>query len=257
MNKIIELHRKVKNNIGDLFSNPSRYFEFPNCSSQELIHNTANLESKILVVGGGGLIHKKFQLHIQKQIAKSPAKVVLWGIGHNFGKKHVSKSGDTVYFPDWIHNCSLVGIRDYVEGYEKYYLPCASCMHPAFNKRYSVNQEVGYFLHKFKTAIKDTDNKSVMYNDSTDFDKTIKFLASHNTIITDSYHGAYWAQLLGKNVQVVGWSVKFNHFKNSPIFLDNINQTPLSITNKVSYDFLSECRKLNKDFYHKFLDTIS
>jgi exopolysaccharide biosynthesis predicted pyruvyltransferase EpsI len=254
---IIELHRKVQNNVGDLFSNPSRYFDFANCSSQELMHNKSALENQILVVGGGGLIHKKFQLHIQEQIAKSPAKVVLWGIGHNFGKKHISKSSDRVYFPDWINKCDSVGIRDYVQDYEKYYLPCVSCMHTAFDKKYTTTCEVGYFLHKFKTKIKNTDNKSIMFNDSIDFDKTIQFIASHNTIITDSYHGAYWAQLLGKNVQVVGWSVKFNHFKNPPLFLDNINQTPSSSTNKISYDFLTECRKLNQDFYHKFLDTIS
>jgi len=254
---IIELHRKVHNNIGDLFSNPSRYFNFPNCNSQDLIYKRDNLKNQILVVGGGGLIHKKFQFHIQEQIAKSPEKVVLWGIGHNFGRKHISKSGVRVYFPDWINKCNLIGIRDWVEGYERYYLPCVSCMHPAFDKKYTTTRKVGYFLHKFKTKIKATDNKSIMYNDSTNFDKSIQFIASHDTIITDSYHGAYWAQLLGKNVQVAGWSVKFHHFKNPPILLDNINQTPSSITNKISYYFLTECRKFNQDFYHKFLDTIS
>jgi len=255
--KIFELHRKTPNNIGDYYCNPSRYFDFPNLISQELMHNKSHLKNQILVVGGGGLIHKKFQLHIQEQIAKSPAKVVLWGVGHNFGKKHILKLGNTVYFPDWTNRCDLVGIRDFVEGSEGYYLPCVSCMHSAFDKKYTVTQNVGYFLHKFKTKIEETKNKSIMYNDSIDFDTTIQFIASHDTIITDSYHGAYWAQLLGKNVQVVGWSVKFNHFKNPPIFLDNINQTPLSNTNKIPYDFLTECRKLNQDFYHKFLDTIS
>ena len=180
MNKIIELHRKVQNNVGDLFSNPSRYFDFPNCNSQELLHNKSALDNQILVIGGGGLIHKRFQLDIKKQIAKSPAKVVLWAIGHNFGKKHISKSDNRVYFPDWINKCDLVGIRDYVKDYEKYYLPCVSCMHPAFKKIYIVNQKVGYFLHRFKTAIKDTDNKSIMYNDNTDFEKTIEFRISRN-----------------------------------------------------------------------------
>jgi len=257
MHKIIEVHRKVKDNIGDCFSNPSRYFYFPNCNSQELIHNKSPLTSNTLVVGGGGLIHKKFQLHIQDLIKKNPKKIVLWGIGHNFGIKHIQKTKGKVFFPDWIRECDLIGIRDYVPEYEGLYLPCASCMHFAFDKTYEEKQEVGYFLHKFKTKIKETKDKTIMYNDEIDFEKTIEFLGSHKTIITDSYHGAYWAQLLGKNVQVVGWSVKFNHFKNPPIFLDNINQTPISSKNKIPYDFLLECRKLNKDFYHKFLDTIS
>jgi len=257
MNDIIEVHRKVKNNVGDYFSNPSRYFYFKNCNSEELMHNKSLLSSNILVIGGGGLIHKKFQLHIQDLIKKNPKKIVLWGIGHNFGKKHIQKSKGKVFFPDWIKKCDLIGIRDYVSGYEDLYLPCASCMHSAFLKTYEEKQEVGYFLHKFKTKIENTKNKSIMYNDEIDFERTIEFIGSHRTIITDSYHGAYWAQLLGKNVQVVSWSVKFNYFKNPPLFLENISSVPLKTSNKIDYDFLNESRNLNKEFYRKFLDTIS
>jgi hypothetical protein len=196
-------------------------------------------------------------LHIQDLIKKNPKKIVLWGIGHNFGKKHIQKSKGKIFFPDWIYKCDLIGIRDYVSGYENLYLPCASCMHPAFDKTYVEKQEVGYFLHKFKTKIINTTNKSIMYNDEIDFEKTIEFMGSHKTIITDSYHGAYWAQLLGKNVQVASWSVKFNYFKNPPLFLENINDTPLKTSNKINYNFLSECRQLNKQFYNKFLELIN
>jgi len=254
---ITEVHRKVTNNIGDYLSNPSRYFHFPNCNSQELMHNKSLLSSNILVVGGGGLIHKKFQLHIQDLIKKNPKKIVLWSIGHNFGRKHIQKSKGKVFFPDWIYQCNLIGIRDFVAGYEDLYLPCASCMHAAFDKTYEEKQEVGYFLHKFKTKIENTQDKSIMYNNEIDFEKALEFIGSHKTIITDSYHGAYWAQLLGKNVQVVSWSVKFDHFKNPPLFLQNINDTPLQTSNRIDYDFLTESRNLNKEFYRKFLDIVS
>ena len=180
MSRIIEVHRKVQNNIGDLFSNPSRYFHFPDCSSQELIHNKTPLTSNVLVIGGGGLIHKKFQLHIQDLIKKNPKKIVLWGIGHNFGKKHIQKSKGKVFFPEWIYKCDLIGIRDYVSGYEDLYLPCASCMHPAFDKTYEEKQEVGYFLHKFKTKLKNPENKSIMFNNTINFEKTIDFIKTMN-----------------------------------------------------------------------------
>ena len=91
MSKIIEAHRKVKNNVGDYFCNPSRYFDI-DCSSEEILYNKTDLSDKHLIVGGGGLIHKKFSKHIKMLIDKQPFTTTLWGIGHNFGVKHVLKS---------------------------------------------------------------------------------------------------------------------------------------------------------------------
>lgn len=254
---IYEVHRKVKNNVGDYYSNPSRYFSFEDLDSQELMHNDSILKGKNLITGGGGLIHKKFSNHIQSLIEKQPKNVVLWGIGHNFGKKHVAKCGDQVFFPNWLDKCNLVGIRDFVKGKEDLYLPCASCMHSAFDDKYSVKKETGYFLHAYKTKLYNTTNKSVFYNNSLDFEKAIEFIGSHETIITDSYHGAYWAMLLNKQVQIVSWSVKFNYFKHPPLFLDDINQEPLNKKHSVQKGYLEECRTLNKNFYHKVLDLFS
>ena len=254
---IYEVHRKVDNNVGDYYSNPSKYFSFNNINSQELLHSSTDLAGKNLIVGGGGLIHKKFQLHIQNLLEKNPQNSVLWGIGHNFGKKHIAKCGDQVLFPDWLEKCNLVGIRDFIKEKEELYLPCVSCMHRAFNKSYQTSKDVGYFLHAFKTKLANTHNKSVFYNNSLDFENAIEFIGSHKTIITDSYHGAYWAMLLNKQVQVVSWSVKFNYFKNTPLFLDNINQEPLIQTHFVQKDYLEECRNLNRNFYRKVLELFS
>jgi len=254
---IVEVHRKVKNNIGDYYSNPSRYFDFTELGSQELMHNNYDIAEQNLIIGGGGLIHKKFSLHIQNLLKKKPKRTVLWGIGHNFGKKHITKTQEDVIFPDWLEQCDLIGIRDFVKGKENLYLPCVSCMHPAFDKNYEVEKDIGYFLHAFKTKLSDTENKSVLYNNKLDFEKAIEFIGSHDTIITDSYHGAYWAMLLNKQVQVVSWSVKFNYFKNPPIFLENISQNPIKDQHYVQNDYLQECRILNQKFYHKVLDLFS
>ena len=251
---IYEVHRKVNNNIGDYYCNPSRYFQFNNCTSGELMHNNFPVNNQIVVVGGGGLIHKKFQIHIQNLINKTPKHTVLWGIGHNFGKKHVSKTKGNVYYPDWIRQCSLIGIRDWVKGYEKFYLPCVSCMHPAFDQKYEVKHDVVYFTHAFKSKYSDT-SAPHLKNNEMNFEKVIEFLASGNTVVTDSYHGAYWAQLLGKNLIVSSWSVKFNHMKYPPEFINSINDVISTVSNKAE-GFLEECRHLNKSFYHKFLNLL-
>lgn len=244
---IIELHRKTKNNIGDYFCNASRYFPIE-CVSRELLHET-EAEGNTVIIGGGGLIHKKFGKKIQDIISQKPKHTILWGIGHNFSPKAITK-GDMSYYPQHLMDCDLVGIRDWIDGYHDSYLPCVSCMHPAFDQKYKSKHDIIYFCHAFKSYF-DLDGQQWMKNDEQDFDKVIEFLGSGETIITDSYHGAYWGQLLGKNVQVVSWSVKFEHMKHKPVFLKNINQSPTIQNNKVD-GFLEECRDLNERFYQKF-----
>lgn len=248
---IYEVHRKVDNNVGDLYCNPSRYFDLGTVSSEELLHNKTNLTNHTLVVGGGGLIHKKFSQHIQDLIDKKPKHTVLWGIGHNFGKRFVEKSKGDVYYPDWIKQCDLIGIRDYIEGHYNTYLPCVSCMHSAFDKQYDIKHKAVYFLHAFKTKFDKQHNIPTLKNNIIDFNKVIEFLGSAETVVTDSYHGAYWAQLLGKNIHTVSWSVKFNHMKYPPNFLENINTEIPDIKNSVD-GFLDECRTLNQEFYRKY-----
>jgi len=251
---IYEVHRKVYNNIGDYYCNPSKYFNFSEVTSGEIMYNDFPVKDNILIIGGGGLIHKKFQLHIQNILNKSPKFSVLWGIGHNFGKKHVKKQGSNVYYPKWIDEVDLVGIRDWIPGQEKYYLPCVSCMHNTFNKSYKSQYEFVYFTHAFKSKYT-LNNYPHMSNNEMNFDKVIEFLGSGNTVITDSYHGAYWAQLLGKNVIVSSWSVKFDHMKYPPKFINSINDTPIIINNRLD-GFLEECRHLNEVFYQKFLSCL-
>ena len=223
-----------------------------NCTSGELMYNDYPIENNNLIVGGGGLIHKKFSNHIQTLMSKDPATTTLWGIGHNFGKKHIDKTKGDVYYPEWIKDATLIGIRDWIEGYEKYYLPCVSCLHPAFDKEYESKREVVYFTHAFKSKFTNPETLPYMKNNEMDFDKVIEFLGSAKTIVTDSYHGAYWAQLLGKNVQVASWSVKFNHMKHQPHFINSINDKYTKKKNAVD-GFLQECRELNNEFYQKFL----
>ena len=248
---IIEVHRKVNNNVGDLYCNPSRYFDLGEVSSEELLYNNSDIKNNTLVIGGGGLIHKKFSNHIKNLLDKNPKNSVLWGIGHNFGPKFESKSLTDPYYPNWTKSCTLVGIRDYIIGHYDTYLPCVSCMHPAFNKKYTEEHEVVYFTHAFKSKYAGS-NFPHMKNNEMNFDKVISFLASGRTVVTDSYHGAYWAQLLGKNVHTVSWSVKFNYMKHRPNFLTNINDTNLpKISNSID-GFLDECKSLNQKFYRKY-----
>ena len=241
------LHRTSKDNVGDYYSNPSLYFEFPNVTVNDITKKN-NVENKFTIVGGGGLIHPRFSLFLKK-VSKKSNMSVLWGVGHNYNPK-MKKGNDIPLYPKWIKNFNLVGIRDHIN--LDLYLPCASCMHPAFDKTYDVTNDVVYFLHAHKSKGIVVDHVPVMYNDQMDIYKVIEFLGSAKTVVTNSYHGAYWSMLLGKSVNTTSWSTKFEHFKYPPHFLKKITDTPNDQCT-VSKNYLSECRNLNKEFYKKVL----
>ena len=76
---------------------------------------------------------------------------------------------------------------------------------------------------------------------------------SAKTIITTSYHGAYWAMLLKRQVLLYRprWN-KLRYFKYHPHVCDEDNYKS-KCTGELSApaNFLDECRSLNLDFYNR------
>jgi hypothetical protein len=127
-------------------------------------------------------------------------------------------------------------------------------MHNAFNKTYSIKHNVVFFTHARKSKYEFQTGDIHMNNNTTNMLEVINFLGSANTIVTDSYHGAYWGQLLGRNVKVVSWSTKFRHLKYQPTFIQNIRDWKDNNISVVPDTFLEECRTLNQNFYKKYLE---
>lgn len=250
---LIELHyRKEQNNVGDLYCNPSRYFKFDNvqtgCISR---YKSFNYKDANVILGGGGLIRRYFLKFIPEVLSKPYKNLAIWGIGHNFGWK------ENIWWPDWVVNNELTGIRDYMKGYEKYYLPCVSCMHPGFDKKRDIKNDHVYFLHHHSSKYKPLKNDVVMYNDNINLDSVLDFLGSSNTIITDSYHGAYWGLLMGKDVRVVSWTTKFDNFKCQPTIIDKIENWRKYPSCSPYTEYLNESRDFNNKFYSRVLKTFS
>lgn len=184
---------------------------------------------------------------------KSPR--IIWGAGHNgpFAKKY---KGDLDY-PEFLAEYDLVGIRDTGQLYE--WTPCASCMHPAFDKKYTIKNDIIWFEHK-KQLIKSTEFGPAsiprFVNSGNNFEQTIELLGSANVIVTNSYHGAYWGTLLNKKVIVVEpWSSKFNAMRHSPYFVgkgETIDKLLPYIHNMPQYPHaLKECRDATRSFWKK------
>ena len=176
---------------------------------------------------------------------------IVWGAGHNagFDKKFKGK----LSYPAWLQQFDAVGIRDFGQQYD--WVPCASCMHPALRKKYTIKNDVIWFEHK-KQLIKTTDIGPEpvprFINSGNNIEQTIELLGSANTIITNSYHGAYWGTLLGKKVIVVeAWSSKFNALKHKPFFLSKAQQWQDFVEGVPVYrTALDECIDTTESFWN-------
>ncbi len=245
---IINAHVIDSRNIGDLASSPTQYFDFkypvetldirsidPNFSEPKSgfggsitldeIKNTADRVKYHLVVGGGGLVFKRFLGSfeaMEKLQSVFSGKWIAWGIGQqvypSFSPsqdnllENLYSARDRFDYSIYLKNFDLIGIRDIGFNYD--WLPCVSCMDSTFDRKREIKHDFVVFSHrKFQIKI---GRFPTMSHDTQSLEEVIDFLGSGETIITSSYHGAYWGTLLGRRVIAFPFSTKFLTFKHMP-----------------------------------------
>lgn len=245
MNLIVNCHVVDSTNIGDQMSAPFHYFSFPNYekkildlgdltdkkinskTTEENLKKIIETKSKTLILGGGGLLFSRFDSQyqrLQNLFDSSTDKKIAWGVGQQIYNINNNQKNNFNY-DKYLKDYNLVGIRDYNCGYN--WLPCASCLNPTLEKKRPVKHPFVVFSHK-KYYIK-FKGFPHLTNNSQNFEEIIDFLASGETVITSSYHGAYWALLLGKKVLAFPFSSKFFHFKYQPALYPVKNWQPETI----------------------------
>jgi hypothetical protein len=243
---------KNRPNLGDRYSSPTLYFP--------QLKETVSLDpfsarlpkvwlQKTVLVGGGGLIaHPTFQLNMELLAAYRPRVLVAWGVGHNaHGAREIS-------YPDYLERFDLVGIRDYGSKYD--WVPCASCLHPGFDRKYEVTEEFVVYENVLCSPLHIAGFKK-LHNAEDSLEKVLAFLGSANTVLTSSYHGAYWATLLGRNVIIVNpFSSKFFGFKHTHPIADESNWRSKEHEVRSYPEALEECRMANLKFAEKVLSLI-
>lgn len=298
----IEFFRMDKNNPGDLFSNPCRYF-LPNTQTIQYdidnVRKTSWHQKDTIIVGGGGLLGNenfdalmnrlithpdqqilediletklknasienkpllyKWKENVQfyttralEEIDKELGPRILWGVGHNSRERDIDSYN--VSYPEYIRKFHLVGIRDFDSDYR--WVPCASCMHYAFDKEYQIKNKIVWFEHKKKLIEGkwfDLLPAPRMVNTGQNFEQIIEFLGSAETVVTNSYHGVYWATLLNRKVVCVPWGSKFHMFKHPPVMANERNWVDV-LESAISYpEALEECRNANKEFFSDVLE---
>lgn len=202
-------------------------------------------------------LYKEFNLKYQDLISSTMEKIspistlrFVWGAGHNSPD---DTEFNKIKWPRALSRYKHVGIRDYSEASRFTWAPCASCMHPALTKTYAIKNDIIWFEHK-KQMIKDFGNDPIprFINSGSNIEQTIELLGSANTILTNSYHGAYWGTLLKKRVIVVGgsWSSKFKFFKHRPTILGKKEEWQQYRETAPIYETaLEECRTATQAFW--------
>ena len=199
---------------------------------------------------------RRLTVDILNSIDKKVGPRVIWGAGYN--SRDIDDDSYTIDYPSYMNKFHLVGIRDW--GTEFKWVPCASCMHPAFDKEYEIKNEVVWFEHKKRLI----DNKVFdnfptprMVNTGQNIEQIIEFIGSAETVVTNSYHGVYWATLLGRKVVCIPWGSKFNMFKHPPTMASEKNWVD-EISESESFPYaLQECREANIKFFNEVKQIIT
>jgi hypothetical protein len=281
------IHLHDKSNAGDIWSSPLHYFDFGVEVRFSNIYETADPEGDIIIGGGGLLGNEAFDEAIERIASRRNGKLIFWGVGHNghrypfqyvidyrgfkkakavlrsylnrYGiRRHTFRplEADYTQLNDTLALCDLRGVRDYGTGFD--WVPCASCMHPLLDKyrEAAPKREVVVFEHPLFMSLR-IEDYPVMRNLDHDLAEIMSFLSSAETIITSSYHGAYWGILLNRKVVCVPWSTKFMRFKHEVRICQDLLDLKSHLKAARSHpSALEECRRANCEYAEKVGDVL-
>ncbi len=247
--KILNLYYKDTPNIGDRSSAPASYFPL---LAEEMQANGPIPRDSAVIIGGGGLLHPGLEPTLRRILATRPRRSVLWGIGTN-----VPRPGAVPWYPDWIARCDLVGLRDYPNPFR--WVPCASCMSPLFDWDFPPEHEVVIYRHGDRFGLIPPTSAPTLTNFCRNLEEVIRFLGSGEYVVTDTYHGAYWATLLGRKVIVYPSSTRHRYTRYVYPLLERGDPWTKGRASACTYpEALEECRAANRGFYRdvsKLLET--
>lgn len=246
---IAHIFRADATNVGDWHCAPKLYFDLGDQSALDILDNPALPFGSNVIVGGGGLIARTFAPMIEALVQQRPKlrSLVAWGVGESL---NVDRLGGLVApwsapLPGYLEQFDLVGMRDYGTQYP--WVPCASCMHDLFDRPYEIEHPVVIYEHKrIPIAISGPPRRN---NAGSDLAAVLAFLGSGDLVITNSYHGAYWATLLGRRVVAIPNMSKLYRLKHAPVIARPDQWLRYAPSAKIYPEALDECRAANRAFH--------
>ena len=195
-----------------------------------------------MVYGGGKILGS---LHAKAAAAKSRSLLRIgWGLSSVQSSRFSLK-----YFRSQ-RVLDLIGTRDWGDSRFEY-APCTSCMSQEFNTPAAAQHELVFYLHAGKTqgmGLQVPDGVPVMTNTGASLADALQFIASGNTVVSNSYHGVYWTMLMGRKAVCIPFSNKFSAYRLPPAIatVDNWRQV---VKEAVAHsDFLGLSREATQTF---------
>jgi hypothetical protein len=220
--KMVGLHIRDTKNAGDRHSSPLDYFEFPGdveCADMRTWDGRADA----VIYGGGSITAAAGFVRRGLTIA--------WGVGHH-ERNEPWAAAMRAEHERARALCDLYSPRDAVDGFDV--VPCASCMHPVFDEPVNPTRKTVCYSAARRVDVSDGESPHMTNEDGT-IEDAVRFLASAEEVVTSSYHGAYWAGLLGLKVRIAPWGSKFDYLPRMP---------------------LAECRARNRAAHRRVLEEL-
>lgn len=82
----------------------------------------------------------------------------------------------------------------------------------------------------------------------------LRFLARFEFIVTNSYHGVYWATLLGRKVICLAFKNGLFSFRHAPAYFDPAEPSRAFDEAQAYPDAIDECRDANIGFYRYLIE---
>jgi hypothetical protein len=240
--RIVNFFHCESDNVGDQMSGPAQYIWpafFQNVPIGQPILHRANV-----AIVGGGQIFSQLGITLASILELNPkAKVIAWGVGlppKGMRDREVSQMGRAF---------SSFGTRNYDRREEFPFVPCASCLSPLFDRVAPPQHDFVVYLHRRKVGpIGIPIGTPTLTNAMRPPRDVIDFIASGDTVVTSSYHGVYWAQLLGRRVICVPYNNKFRTFQHPPTVAEPDKWLSALGTSSRTQPLLQEYRDLNRAY---------
>jgi hypothetical protein len=161
----------------------------------------------VLIVGGGGLIHRRIVSWIQAVSRKRP--VFLWGVGINYADQAIPE------LKPLLERCMRVTLR-HRENPDFQYSPCPSLGRPEFVEYAKAptepSSDVVFYSHKSHVISRESgiagvpeivnSRAALQEAGKNDLLSVLRFLGSGRVVVTNSYHGVLWSMAIDRPVVV-------------------------------------------------------
>jgi hypothetical protein len=258
--------RYVAANLGDWICCPyyyySEYFSQYSCvlhSDWAVLWHEIERDD-IVIFGGGGLLDNSDELNrVLNRLIEKCDNVIIWGAGtHKYNEKNIfgkKTANEKIMY----ERVALVGVRDYEHPSGLPYLPCVSCMNPAFlipQNDVPITLNVGTIKSALESSFAVQGLPSFVTN-AEPIGTVVRYILSSKVILVSSYHGAFWTMLMGKKAVLPATRLgvdKYKYFRHPVGFYegDKFDEHEiLAIANKLPEipNFLEESRRLTQEFF--------